>query len=439
MVAAVALFAAGCGNGGDADTAATPETTDTAAAAGDSVEITWWHNGTGEPLLSFWEGVASDFEAANDGVTVNVQAFQNEDLRDTILPNAFTGGNAPDLFQSWGGGELVDWVNQGIVKDISDAAADTVAAIGGNAGGWQVDGKTYGLPFTFGPSGFWVNTEVWEAAGLDAGSFPTTLDELEAAWTAIAESGKSPVALGGQDGWPVGHWWYWSAIKTCSQAALEAASSNHDFSDECWVKAGENLQGILTSVDGGVPFNQGWEATSAQQGATSASGLVVTGEAAMQLMGVWDIGVMGGIYNEANNLPEDTLPPAFLSWFPFPNIPGGAGDGNVMGGGDGFSVHADAPDAAVDLLAFILSDDVQKAYAAMDNIPTNPNAFDSIPEGSINTTVVQALEQADYVQLWLDTAFGPAIATPMNDAITAFIGGQGTPQDVVDAITNAAG
>ncbi|MEO8261947.1 MAG: hypothetical protein ABI566_05190 [Pseudolysinimonas sp.] len=29
---------------------------------GDKVTLTWWHNGTGEPLLSYWEGVAADFE-----------------------------------------------------------------------------------------------------------------------------------------------------------------------------------------------------------------------------------------------------------------------------------------------------------------------------------------------------------------------------------------
>ncbi|MCL2594453.1 MAG: extracellular solute-binding protein [Promicromonosporaceae bacterium] len=453
MAAALALVVAGCGDddNGGADPTPTPDETtavdptpepdetDPPAVDRDPVTVTWWHNGVGEPLYSFWQGIADEFVAANPHVTVNIEAIQNETLRNDVLPTAFQGGNAPDLFQSWGGGELADWHAEGLVMNLSNVIPDTVAHIGAVGNSWAIDGAAYGLPFTFGPSGFWVNTEVWESAGLDSNNFPATLDELFEAWNAIADAGYAPVALGGQSGWPVGHWWYWSAVKTCSSAALLAASNNHDWSDPCWVQAGENMDGILTSVNGGVPFNQGWLATSAQEGATSASGLVVTGMAAMQLMGVWDIGVMGGIYNEANDLPSDTLPPAFLSWFPFPNIPGGGGDANLMGGGDGFSVHTDAPVEAAELLAFILSDSVQQRYAAMDNIPTNPNAFGSIPAGSANLLPLAALENAGFVQLWLDAAYGGQIGTPMNNAITAFIGGQGTPQDVVDAIVNAAG
>jgi raffinose/stachyose/melibiose transport system substrate-binding protein len=422
--AAIALVASACGSAGD----------NNAGAGGDGTTITWWHNGTGEPLNGFWRTVADEFEEKNPGVTVNVQAFQNEELRNTVLPNAFAGGNAPDLFQSWGGGELVDWVEQGIVKDISDVIPDTVEAIGGTAAGWQVDGKTYGLPYTFGPAGFWVNKDLWTQAGLDVNNFPTTMDELYAAWAKLADAGITPVAVGGGDTWPAAHWWYHSAVKTVSPEALQAATTKHDFSDPAWVKAGENLQSILDAN----AFNKGWQATSAQQGAASSAGMVVTGKAAMELMGVWNAGVMGGIYNEAQNLDASTPPPDFLGWFPFPAIEGGDGSTSILGGGDGFSVHKDAPEEAVKLLEYILSEDVQSRYAAQQNVPVTPGAESELTFQPLQDAAA-ALHAADYVQLWLDTAFGSEISAAMNPAIVQFMGGHGTPQDVVDAITSAAG
>jgi raffinose/stachyose/melibiose transport system substrate-binding protein len=428
LATTVALVAAACGGGGNE---AGGDPTDN-AASGD-VEITWWHNGTGEPLLSFWADVAKEFEAANPGVTVNVEAFQNEELRNTILPTAISGGTAPDVFQSWGGGELADYVKNGVVRDITDFLPEPVAEAA--EVGFGVDGGIYGMPYTFLPSGFWVNMNLWEQAGLTEDDFPETLDELFAAWDKLEAAGITPVAVGGVDGWPAAHWWYWTALRSVPADVMAKAVETGDFSDPGWIEASEQLQKILDQN----AFNPGWQATSAQQGAASASGMVVTGQAAMQLMGTWDYGVMGGIYNEAQGLPADAQDHAeFLSWFPFPQIPGTAGDPKaIMGGVDGFSVHADAPDEAAELLAFIVSTDVQKRYAELGNIPVDTGATASMPAGPLQPAA-QAVADATSVQLWLDTALGSAVGGGMNTAIVAFMSGQGGPQDVVDALTALA-
>ncbi len=67
-----------------------------------------------------------------------------------------------------GGGELRDHVNAGITKDISDAAAETIAKLGGSVAGFQVEGKTYALPFSLGVVGFWYNKALFEQAGISA-------------------------------------------------------------------------------------------------------------------------------------------------------------------------------------------------------------------------------------------------------------------------------
>ncbi|MCL1869304.1 MAG: extracellular solute-binding protein [Promicromonosporaceae bacterium] len=426
LATTTALIAAACGSGSGGTGGAT--------ASGDNVTITWWHNGTGDPLLSFWEDVAKEFEAKNPHVTINVTAYQNEELRNTVLPNAFTGGNAPDLFQSWGGGELAQWAKDGIVKDLTDLAADTVKAIGTPATAWQVDGKTYGLPYTFGPAGFWVNLDLWEQAGLDKANFPTTWDELFSAWTQLKDHNITPVAVGGLDGWPAAHWWYHTAVSTVSAEGFQKAMADGDFSDPQWALVGSNLQTILDAH----AFNQGWEATSAQQGAASSAGMVALGQATMELMGVWNGGVMGGIYNEQKGLAQDSqeLQENHLGWFPFPAFSNGQGDGRILGGGDGFSVHANAPAETVDFLEYILSEDVQRRYVALGNSPALAKLGAEIKDPA-QAAAQKALADASGVQLWLDTAFGPAVATPMNNAIVAFMQGQGSADQVISAISGA--
>jgi raffinose/stachyose/melibiose transport system substrate-binding protein len=110
ITAALALTAgfAGCGSGGNTSDTGTTDTAGTATTS----SFTWWNNQNTDPGLTFWKGVVSDFEAANPGVTIDQQVYQNEDLRNK-LKTALSSTNAPDLYQQWGGGELKDQVTAG--------------------------------------------------------------------------------------------------------------------------------------------------------------------------------------------------------------------------------------------------------------------------------------------------------------------------------------
>ncbi len=399
---------------------------------GENVTITWWHNATSDPLKSLWEDVAAEFEADHPGVTVNVEGYQNEELQRTLIPNALRSGSGVDLFQAWGGGEIKDQVAAGYVQDISESAAATIEAIGPVVSGWQVDGKTYGLPFQYGIEGFWYNKDLFAQAGIE--NVPTTLDELYDAIDKLKAAGITPIAVGAGDKWPAAHYWYNFALKSCSPDTLREAQSQLVFDDPCFVEAGELLQEFIASN----PFNEGFLATSAQQGAGSSAGLVATGKAAMELMGHWNPGVMGGILKDDTG-QADATPPEFLGWFNFPGIDGAAGDPTAaLGGGDGFACAVWAPDACVELLEYIDSESVQKRFGEIGaGIPVLPAAADSITDVNLQQ-VLAGLQSASYVQLWLDTAYGPTVGGAMNDGIVALFGGQGTPEDVVKGMKDAA-
>jgi len=161
------------------------------------VTITWWHNATSDPLQGLWADVAAEFEEANPGVKVEVTGYQNEDLQRTLIPNALASGDAPDLFMVWPGGEVRAQAEAGYLKDLTEVAADTAAELGGTVKPWQVDGKQYALPFTFGIEGFWYNKDLFEQAGIDG--VPETLDDLNDANEKLKAVGAAPIAVGAGD------------------------------------------------------------------------------------------------------------------------------------------------------------------------------------------------------------------------------------------------
>jgi raffinose/stachyose/melibiose transport system substrate-binding protein len=52
--------------------------------------------------------------------------------------------------------------------------------------------------------------------------------------------------------------------------------------------------------------------------------------------------------------------------------------------------------------------------------------------------VLEGLGQATFVQLYLDQYFTPELGAAVNDAVATLFAGEATPEDVTQAITDAA-
>jgi len=416
--AAVAMIATACSSGGSDD--------DTTGGDGENVTLTWWHNSNTGAGKDYYDQLADEFESDHPGVTIEVSALQHEDML-TKLDAAFQTGDQPSVFMERGGGELRAHVEAGLVKDITDDAADTIAAIGGSVAGWTVEDRVYSLPFSLGVVGFWYNKSMFAEAGIT--ETPTTITELNAAVEALKGIGIEPISVGAGSGWPAAHYWYYFGLRQCSQDVLTEATESFDFSDNCWLRAGESLEDFIATE----PFNAGFLGTEAQGTPESASGLLANRKVAMELAGHWEPGVMQGLTEDEQGLGEDT------GWFPFPEVEGGEGDPAAqLGGGDAWACSNNAPDVCVDFIEFLLSNDVQKGFAELDmGLPTLPSAtaFVAAPELA---QLLAVRNEAPFIQLYFDTAFGENIGGAMNEAIVSVFAGSGTPQGIVDAITAAA-
>jgi raffinose/stachyose/melibiose transport system substrate-binding protein len=377
--------------------------------------------------VEFWEQTVADFEKANPGVTIDIQSIQNEDL-DGKLQTALNSGDAPDIFLQRGGGKMAAMVKAGQLKDLTDVisgpAAEEIpdAAYSANS----LDGKRYAMPVAVLPGGLFYSQDLFDAAGITEN--PTTLDELETATEKLKAAGTAPIALGAKDAWPAAHWYYWLALRECSDDTLAKAADEMNFDDDCWVRAGEDLQAFADTK----PFNDGFLTTTAQQGAGSSAGLIANHQAGMELMGAWNPGVIG-------SLTPDQKPLADLAWFPFPEVEGGEGQpGSMMGGVDGYSCSVDAPDACVDFLNYLGTSAVQTDYyKAFNAPPVNTVAQEAVTEPYLQS-ILEAYNAAPYASQWLDTVYGQNVGNALNVAVVNMLAGQGTPEDIVKAVQDAA-
>ncbi len=433
VLGTVALLAGACSGGGTATaspTEAAPSVAPTEVASPTEaapVEIEWYHIQNNDPGKSLWQALADEYTAAHPNVTINLTVLENEAFK-TKLTTLLQQGNVPDLFQTWGGGGLRQQVEAGFIKDISADIAPWASEI--NAGAlsmYEVDGKNYGVPFDLGLVGFWYNTKSFTDAGIT--TLPATWDELLAAVQTLKDKGITPIALAGKDTWTGAFYWAYLAVRNCGQAGMDKAVVSGDWSDPCFVKAGEDFKQLIDME----PFQEGFLAAP-WDGAGSGAAAMATYNGAIQLMGQWLPGTVNA--NSGGNRPVGEG----LGWFPFPSVAGSPGDAfDGLGGGNGFAVGKDAPPETVDFLHYLVSLDAANRWGALGTgiLPTT-NGSEASTTDPMLTLVLEGRAKAKFVQLYLDQATTPELGGAINEAVATLYAGTGTPQSVVDAISQAA-
>jgi raffinose/stachyose/melibiose transport system substrate-binding protein len=425
-LALAALAAAGAALIATSVGVAATRTKGSGAKAGANVTLVWWHNVTQGPGVKLWKDVATEFHKLHPNVTIKAVPLQNEQFK-TKIPIALQSNSPPDVFQSWGGGGLVDQQKAGKVANITKYVKSWIKTIGGSAAGWQVNGQQYAIPYNVGVVGFWYNKDLFKQAGIS--SPPTTWPDFITAVNKLKTAGITPIAIGSKDQWPDAFYWDYLAVKLCPKSVMQSSAVTYNFSDACWTKAGDYLQQLLDAK----PFNDGFLATPAQQGATSSAGLLANGKAAMELQGHWNPGVMQA-------LTPDNKVPSFLGWFPFPNVPGSkAVPGSLLGGGDGYACSWKAPQpACAQFLAYIDSPSVQKRIGSTGfGLPVRKGTESSVKDPNLST-VLKFRSSSKFIQLYLDQAYSAAIGQALNEAIAEQFAGKATAQQVVQNIAEAA-
>jgi raffinose/stachyose/melibiose transport system substrate-binding protein len=415
LAATAALTLAACGGGSSASSTGSTHVT-----------LTWWNNATAGGLKNVWQQAATAFHKAHPNVTIQVEPIQNEAFT-TKVPAALAGNDPPDIYQQWGGGQEATQVPSGKVTDLSKYTSSWIGEVGAAAQGWQVDGKQYGVPYDLHTVGFWYRKDLFAKAGI--ASPPATITQLDADVTKLKAAHIVPIAVGSKDKWPDAFWWEYFAVRECSTATLKSAMKAVNLSAPCFLKAGRDLTSFMSTK----PFQTGFLGTAAQVGAGSSAGMVGNGQAAMELQGDWDPGVMAPLTSDKNLNAQ-------LGWFPFPTVSGGAGAATtVLGGGDGFSCTTGAAEpTCADFLKYLDTPAVQAKVVASDvGLPANSAAATALTMPALKQ-VLQYSHSVTYIQTYFDTAFPTSVGQALDAAIADYFAGQGTPQSIIAAVKASA-
>ncbi|KAB1654797.1 extracellular solute-binding protein [Pseudoclavibacter chungangensis] len=251
---------------------------------GDSVTLNMLVPGYSDNTKGLWEGVISDFQAANAGITINLEVVSWDDL-DSVVTTKIQGGQAPDIYN---GGDYSSFVADELLYPIDqvvgpDTLADFQPSFVPNA---SIDGVQYGAPLIASARALFVNTELLQQAGISAA--PTTWDELKTAATAISGLGGGVAGYG----LPLG------SEEAQAEAAVWFYGGGGGYGDETTltIDSPENIaaaQFVKGLIDAG--------ATQADPGATDRSPLMdvfVQGKIGMQ------IGLPPTVGQIADNNPE---------------------------------------------------------------------------------------------------------------------------------------
>ena len=389
--------------------------------------VKWWHIGTAANDKAMYQGFADKFMEQNPNVTIEITVLENEAFK-SKLTTVMQSGDPPDIFQTWGGGVLSEYAKAGLVRDITKDVKGTAWGNSMAPGVWEVyitDGKVYAVPNDAGGITFWYNKDLLSKVGYS--SFPTDWDDFIDLVKKLKAAGITPIALGGGDKWPAMHMWSYIALRLGGPQLFQDTFSGKNkkgFEDPMWIKAGQ----MLVDLAALKPFQEGF------LGATynDEAALVGNGVAAMELMGQWAPNVQKDNSSNKEGIGDK------LAAATFPSIADGKGKTTeVIGGGGGWALGKNAPDAAVEFAKFLTNKENMITVAKTSGtLVTTKGAEVGITDP--NAKMVKALvDQCTFFQLYLDQFLSPAAGGTVNDQVQAMLAGTATPAEACAKIQAA--
>ncbi|WP_032404612.1 ABC transporter substrate-binding protein [Rhodococcoides fascians] len=222
-----------------------------------------------------FDALISEFEKQHPNITVTAQKPQGNSpnpATDTVssIQSQMVAGAPPDVAQlgfsdldftihQLGAKSLDDLVGKDEVQRNFDGVRHPYAPTARALADW--DGTTYGVPFVFSTPVFYYNATLFEQAGLDPATPPTTWDEVATAASAIAsKTGKGGVYLdcltkSAKD------WCFQSLVRSNGGRAISQDRSTLEFDAQPAVDATAMARGLVDA--GATPKlsqQQGYEA-----------------------------------------------------------------------------------------------------------------------------------------------------------------------------------
>ncbi len=144
------------------------------------------------PKAAF-EALIAGFEAEHPDIKVEWNLFDHEGYKTSI--RNFLTADAPDLANWYAGNRMLPYVNAGLFEPIDDVWEEhgLNESLKSAASSMTIDGKKWGVPYTYYQWGVYYRKDLFEAAGIGV---PTNWDEFKAACATLKEAGVAPITIG---------------------------------------------------------------------------------------------------------------------------------------------------------------------------------------------------------------------------------------------------
>lgn len=415
-LASVMLFSTSCGvsqsssgNSGSSSSKAT-------SASGEAKVITLWTNNKSKPIVATYDKAVKEFQAKTN-VKVNVTYIENDPYK-TKLKTAMGSGEAPDIFHSWGGGWLQQFVNAGQVLEVTDQIADFKSQIPESAWGLDsFDGKVYGVPNSLAGTALFYNKVMFQKYGLTA---PKTWSDLENIVKVLKSHNVIPFALGNKSKWPGDLMFVYESMRLGGgqvyQNAL-ARNGKNTFEDPSYINAGKMIQ---KEVDDGW-FPKGTNGINHDTGGSRM--LFYTEKAGMMVM---TTGLIANCRDENQDFYKNKL-----ALCAFPTIDGAAGNaGDVLCGNNAYSISKNCknPDDAMAFIKYFSTDpEINNELANQGG--TLVALKTAKIEDSILKQSIDIQTNSSYMQNFYDQGMPTELGTLAMDTTQALYGKTITPEE----------
>lgn len=391
-------------------------------------------NESGEVVLNFWhidpgekgavyERAVERFEENHPNAQVNVLRIPNDDYKQRMVV-AMSGGDPPDVFHSWGGSWLNEFVEAGSVMSLDQTDVDFDQYLDVALDNATFEEEIYGVPLGVSLTLFFYNTGIFEELELDT---PKDYDEFITVVETLRDNDYYPLALANQTGWTGAYYQEYLVNRLAGEGLYDDALQREGagFDDENYVRANEKIQDLV-DMDA---FNPGFNGIPYDAG--QGRQLMYSEQAAMMLI---TTSFLNNVRDEAPQYEDD------LGVFPFPTIEGGEGDGsNLLGSGAPvWSVYEDTEheELAIELIKELSNEETSIDY--MDST-ASMSAYEGLQsDDAFVQQFIDLLQDANYLGMPYDQTMPPSVAQVHLDAAQEVLGNTLTPEEAADLVEEAA-
>ncbi len=339
------------------------------------------------PKAAF-EEIVTKFEAENPDIKVKYNLYDHEAYKTTI--RNWLATSPPDVVFWYPGNRMKAFVDRKLFSDVSDIWSNNNMSddFASSIQTLTVDGKQWGVPYTFYQWGFYYRKDLFEKVGV---SEPKTWEDFLKVCKKLKAAGITPITIGTKNLWPSAGWFDYINLRTNGfQFHMDLMDGKIPYTDErvrdTFAKFGEVVNADYFIKDHAA---YSWQ---------EAQAFLYNGQAAMYLIGNFI----------TPNFPDELE--GKFSFFQFPIIDPAVG---IVEEAPIDSLHIPAKaknkEDARTFLAYMARPESQtKINKALLQIPTNKRA--TTADNYFLTKGAKMLASADATTQFFDRDTDPAMA-----------------------------